>query len=182
MKSKILLTLWKVLVNKILIYIFSFQNYIESLANSASVDPGGEDSSYDSDGEPDRDVTNTSTSNDIGNHAEVSRTTSDTLAAEYAEYVSPPGYAARVEFALKLGYTERLVQAALHKLGTNPGQNELLAELIKLGARGPLDQSPSLELSTALDTSAVDKFEETLYPGSGKLRPIVIDGSNVAMR
>lgn len=181
MKSKLLLSLSKDHFNKILISLFSFQNYIESLANSASVDPGGEDSSYDSDGEPDRDVTNTSTS-DIGNHAEVSRTTSDTLAAEYAEYVSPPGYAARVEFALKLGYTERLVQAALHKLGTNPGQNELLAELIKLGARGPLDQSPSLELSTASDTSAVDKFEETLYPGSGKLRPIVIDGSNVAMR
>ena len=41
-------------------------------------------------------------------------------------------YTQRVEFALKLGYTERLVQTALSRLGPNPNQNELLAELIKL--------------------------------------------------
>lgn len=46
-----------------------------------------------------------------------------------------PSYTQRVEFALKLGYTERLVQAALARLGPNPAQNELLAELIKLGAQ-----------------------------------------------
>ena len=39
-----------------------------------------------------------------------------------------------MEFALKLGYSERLVQLALERL-TNPTQNELLAELIKLGAQ-----------------------------------------------
>jgi ribonuclease ZC3H12 len=40
-----------------------------------------------------------------------------------------PGYTQRVEFALKLGYTERLVQAALARLGPNPAQNELLAAM-----------------------------------------------------
>lgn len=84
----------------------------------------GEDSSYDSDAE----VEVSSTSGHSSHH-DVSRTASDTLAAEYADYVSLPhsAYIAKVEFALKLGYTEKQVQAALQKLGPNPGQNELLA-------------------------------------------------------
>lgn len=41
---------------------------------------GGEDSSYDSDYEPE----------DSASHHDVSRTTSDTLGAEFAEYVSGP--------------------------------------------------------------------------------------------
>lgn len=91
-----------------------------------------EDSSYDSDCDAD----------DNSCHQNVSRTVSDTLGQEFAEYVGQPivqdrspGYVQRVEFALKLGYTERLVQAALARLGPNPAQNELLAELIKLGAQ-----------------------------------------------
>lgn len=95
------------------------QNYIDSLCEG-EVEGGddGEDSSYDSDQE-----------NEQPKHSDVSRTTSDTLAAEFAEYVSAPQqrYLAKVEFGLKLGYTERHVQAALQKLGPNPGQNDLLA-------------------------------------------------------
>lgn len=96
------------------------QRYVDSCAETHE-----EDSSYDSDCE-----------SAPHGHDDVSRTVSDTLGAEFAEYVSapPPGYTQRVEFGLKLGYTERQVQAALAKLGPNPGQNELLAELIKLGA------------------------------------------------
>ena len=45
-----------------------------------------------------------------------------------------PSYSSRVEFALKLGYTELHVQKALSKLGPNPAQNELLAELIRLAS------------------------------------------------
>lgn len=74
---------------------------------------------------------------------------------------------------MKLGYTERLVQAALQKLGPEPGQNELLAELIKLGANAT---SPRLA-DTADET-------EALLPEDGgtvQLRPVVVDGSNVAM-
>lgn len=100
---------------------------------------------------------------------------SDTLGAEFAEYVSASNsssYTAKVEFGLKLGYTEKLVQAALCKLGPNPSQNELLAELIKLGA-----QSPKLA-----EFENEDAGEETYNEdGGGRLRPIVIDGSNVAM-
>lgn len=136
----------------------------------------GEDSSYDSDYEAD------TPSSVPARHQDVSRTTSDTLAAEYAEYVqSTPevsaGYTARVEFALKLGYTEKLVQAALQKLGPSPTQNELLAELIKLGAQrgSSCDSSPS-ESTLDMTSFNIDAIE-----GPQSLRPIVIDGSNVAM-
>lgn len=134
---------------------------------------GGEDSSYDSDYEADA-----STPGGGSKHQDVSRTTSDTLAAEYADYVqtdASPGYTARVEFALKLGYTEKLVQAALTKLGPTPAQNELLAELIKLGAQRGMsaDSSPSDEAPPVLPDNSQDYQVQ--------LRPIVIDGSNVAM-
>lgn len=86
-----------------------------------------------------------------------------------------------MEFALKLGYTERLVQTALQKLGPNPAQNELLAELIKLSAS-------SSKLVDCIDESnCCVENESTCDEGlpnvssSNALRPVVIDGSNVAM-
>lgn len=139
-----------------------------------------EDSSYDSDDDAD------------DCHEQVSRTSSDTLGQEFAEYVSQgqlqgqdrsPGYTQRVEFALKLGYTERLVQAALARLGPNPAQNELLAELIKLGAqqctKGEfICDSPLAECLSPNPEVCMSNCEEICNNG---LRPIVIDGSNVAM-
>lgn len=84
----------------------------------------------------------------------------------------------RVEFALKLGYTEKLVQAALQKLGPSPDQNELLAELIKLGAQrgGSCDSSPTESPLDIIDVHTDPSISPQV------LRPIVIDGSNVAMR
>lgn len=84
-----------------------------------------DDSSYDSDFGGDDDTNSTNFS-----HHDISRTTSDTLGAEYADYISATAYKSRVDFALKLGYTERLVQAALNKLGTEPTQDQLLAVCI----------------------------------------------------
>lgn len=46
-----------------------------------------------------------------------------------------PSYRQYLEFALKLGYPEKLIQTALSRLGGSPTNNELLAELIKLGAQ-----------------------------------------------
>ncbi|RLU20210.1 hypothetical protein DMN91_006817 [Ooceraea biroi] len=103
------------------------------------------------------------------------------------------GYTARVEFALKLGYTERLVQAALQKLGPDPGQNELLAELIKLGATcsprlsdGPEESDGLLDAEMGADEGggsilATTMATATNTTSSAGLRPVVIDGSNVAM-
>lgn len=89
------------------------------------------------------------------------------------------GYTARVEFALKLGYTERLVQTALQKLGPDPEQNELLAELIKLGANcSQKSIDTSEESDTVLDNDLVTNESSGC---SSRLRPVVIDGSNVAM-
>ncbi|XP_055372431.1 probable ribonuclease ZC3H12C isoform X2 [Condylostylus longicornis] len=125
-------------------------------------------------------VSGTTSSND--EHEQVSRTTSDTLGQEFAEYVTTatgapqasgitsqqslqhqlpeksPGYTARVEFALKLGYTERLVQAALARLGPDPAQNELLAELIKLGAnKGDfICDSPTAECLSPVPTGNIN--------------------------
>lgn len=65
-----------------------------------------EDSSYDSDF--DGEETGIRRASGSQGHQDVSRTVSDTLGQEFAEYVSSqpnqsPGYTARVEFALKLG-------------------------------------------------------------------------------
>ncbi|XP_061931294.1 probable ribonuclease ZC3H12C isoform X3 [Apis cerana] len=151
-----------------------------------------EDSSYDSDYEAEDPIGSTDIHSQelqvsTSNHSDVSRTASDTLAAEFAEYVtiqgSPPqsvqspGYTARVEFALKLGYTERLVQTALEKLGPDPEQNELLAELIKLGASC---SQKSVDTSEESD-SVVDSDLATTENSGCSLRSVVIDGSNVAM-
>lgn len=169
-----------------------------------------EDSSYDSECDAD---------DSLHAHEHVARTVSDTLGEEFSEYVNEstiptnsqlqqydrsPSYTHRVEFALKLGYTERLVQAALTRLGPNPAQNELLAELIKLGAqqcnRSDLCDSTGTEYTNGSDvstTNACNGNQIGAYSssggnviGSGKidddsrstgLRPIVIDGSNVAI-
>lgn len=113
-------------------------------------------------------------------------------------------YTQRVEFALKLGYTERLVQAALARLGPDPAQNELLAELIKLGAQqsnrndlnDPINGDYTLNgIDMALTNcngtinSTISLNANTIGGGGGDdddnrsngLRPIVIDGSNVAI-
>ncbi|XP_055602791.1 probable ribonuclease ZC3H12B isoform X2 [Uranotaenia lowii] len=166
---------------------FNQKQYLDSLCVTEA-----EDSSYDSDCDGD----------DLS-HEQVSRTTSDTLGQEFAEYVShtspdrSPGYTQRVEFALKLGYTERLVQTALQRLGPNPAQNELLAELIKLGsqpgAKGSGEFtaeggfSDPLLLASSADFSTPSLVVSGVSGGNSgghseeSLRPIVIDGSNVAM-
>ncbi|KAH6927518.1 hypothetical protein HPB50_005184 [Hyalomma asiaticum] len=128
-----------------------------------------EDSSYDSDTE---NPTDSGTTSSTRQHEDVSRTVSETLGAEFAEYVTAgPQYASRLEFAVKLGYTEQQVQQALRRLGPQPGQNELLAELVRLGAR----EQSSDAAATRADPSSASQAEDPL-------RPIVIDGSNVAMR
>lgn len=84
-----------------------FQAYVEDICKDAET-AAAEDSSYDSDydGEECR-----GPGGGASVHQDVSRTVSDTLGAEFAEYVSqaqPPGYTARVEFALKLGNLNNL--------------------------------------------------------------------------
>ncbi|XP_045522941.1 probable ribonuclease ZC3H12D isoform X1 [Pieris brassicae] len=137
------------------------QKYVESSLGWAG--ERGEDSSYDSECEE-----------DVG-HRTASRTPSDTLAAEFAEYVTlapvlPPHNQAKIDFALKLGYSEHLARTALMRLGPDPPRNELLAELIKLASKRPI--------RPASPPQTIDREPQS---DRSPLRHIVIDGSNVAM-
>ncbi|XP_050424609.1 probable ribonuclease ZC3H12C isoform X2 [Adelges cooleyi] len=149
------------------------QCYVDSLNDlqQGLGECSNDDSSYDSDFGGDEDTASTNFS-----HHDISRTTSDTLGAEYADYISAPAYKSRVDFALKLGYTERLVQAALNKLGAEPTQDQLLAELIKLGAQCGHKLHGDSDGDEAQCLGANDQCAQ-----APKLRHIVIDGSNVAM-
>ena len=114
----------------------------------------------------------------------MSRTVSDTLGAEFAEYVTAGAsetadYANKVEFACKLGYTEEHVQRALRKLGAHPGNNDFLEELIRVGkdGKGAVADVEELDERTARLRISRESREEP-----SNLRHIVLDGSNVAMR
>lgn len=105
-------------------------------------------------------------------------------------------YRTKVDFALKLGYSEELVLMVLRKLGTNALINDILGELVKLGAKTEMEQQefpsasncPSASsLSPPLSSfnSSLDSCQ-LLCPSQlldkENLRPVVVDGSNVAMR
>lgn len=99
----------------------------------------------------------------------------------------------KVEFALKLGYPEELVLLVLRKLGPDALINDILGELVKLGTKIEMDQqggqavsqSPSSSLSStsnsSLDSSRL-LCRSHLLEDKENLRPVVVDGSNVAMR
>lgn len=87
-------------------------------------------------------------------------------------------YQHQVEFGIKLGYSESLVQLALEKLGEKPAKNELLDELIRLGAGVPrLEEEKESSLLPSADAEDGKDIDPSQF-----LRPIIIDGSNVAMR
>lgn len=112
-------------------------------------------------------------------------------------------YRTKVEFALKLGYTEELVVLVLRKLGPDALINDILGELVKLGTKTEMEQqggltasqfaSSSLPSSLACSSSSssssnssLDSFRllcpSQLLEDKENLRPVVVDGSNVAMR
>lgn len=112
---------------------------------------------------------------------------------------SPPAdritnYCTKVEFALKLGYTEDLVLLVLKKLGPDALINDILGELVKLGTKtelqlpgGAVSQSVSSSASTSSSSnSSLDSCRLLSLPpmmeDKNNLRPVVVDGSNVAMR
>ncbi|KAM3842217.1 endoribonuclease ZC3H12A-like, partial [Diretmus argenteus] len=109
-------------------------------------------------------------------------------------------YRSKVEFALKLGYSEELVLLVLKKLGPGALINDILGELVKLGTKmeqqggGGSAVSQSLSYSSlsssfcpssALSTSSLDSCQllcpTQLLEDKENLRPVVVDGSNVAM-
>ncbi|KAI1885130.1 hypothetical protein AGOR_G00217020 [Albula goreensis] len=103
-------------------------------------------------------------------------------------------YRTKLEFALRLGFAEDLVKLVLGKLGANVMINDILEELVKLGNSAETEQeaqisftpsSSSSSSSSSTLLSASDPHQAEAHPQpeltADNLRPIVIDGSNVAM-
>ncbi|KAJ8347943.1 hypothetical protein SKAU_G00265320 [Synaphobranchus kaupii] len=100
-------------------------------------------------------------------------------------------YQAKMDFALKLGYSGEQIGTVLNKLGANALINDILAELVRLGNKGEveLQASGGPSASTLVPRGPCSKeiaspevsLEEEAVDNYDNLRPIVIDGSNVAM-
>ncbi|XP_038158595.1 probable ribonuclease ZC3H12C [Cyprinodon tularosa] len=99
----------------------------------------------------------------------------------------------KVDFALKLGYSEELVLLVLRKLGPDALINDILGELVKLGTKTEMEQqkgltashSSSSSLSSLTSNSSLESCQlqspSPLLEDKHNFRPVVIDGSNVAM-
>ncbi|XP_053312426.1 probable ribonuclease ZC3H12C [Spea bombifrons] len=96
-------------------------------------------------------------------------------------------YQTKLDFALKLGYSEEQVLLVLNKLGPNALINDILGELVKLGSKSESDQNgvsstPVMREALSTDSQRSESpFHQEVIDDSENLRPIVIDGSNVAM-
>nr|BAE22215.1 unnamed protein product [Mus musculus] len=95
-------------------------------------------------------------------------------------------YQAKMDFALKLGYAEEQIQSVLNKLGPDSLINDVLAELVRLGNKGDSEAQVNLSLllprgASSREIASPELSLEDEIDNSGNLRPIVIDGSNVAM-
>ncbi|XP_066494538.1 endoribonuclease ZC3H12A [Tiliqua scincoides] len=96
----------------------------------------------------------------------------------------------KVDFFRKLGYTSEEILVVLQKHGLNADTNTVLGELVKHGM-AVAEKEPSDTQQEARETpllprgGAANKSPPPAVPSEGKegknLRPIVIDGSNVAM-
>lgn len=92
----------------------------------------------------------------------------------------------KLDFFHKLGYSKEAVCKVLDKLGQGASDNDLLQELIQMGSRPQEPQQwtppkPVAHKARRAWPTFRRPTEEASEPSSD-LRPIVIDGSNVAMR
>lgn len=90
-------------------------------------------------------------------------------------------YRSKLEYALKLDYSEFQVRQAIIKLGYDCQQNDFLNELLKIASTIQDTKKPSISTSQQCSRT-LSSPTITVSNGSALLRSIVIDGSNVAMR
>lgn len=96
----------------------------------------------------------------------------------------------RVDFFRKLGYSQAEVKAALKKLGLGTDTNSVLGELVqsRIGSSTGGDEKSAVPKDPLLPPSWVQGPSRITAPLGDRnnrdfgLRPIVIDGSNVAIR
>lgn len=82
------------------------------------------------------------------------------------------------DFAAKLGYSKNLYDLAVKKVGKGADRNELLNELVKLK-----NSAKELNNEERYNEKKCDRRRSSCSIVNPKqLRPIIIDGSNVAMR
>lgn len=115
----------------------------------------------------------------------------ETRTATGIKAASDRDYRSKMDFALKLGYSGEQVETVLNKLGAAALINDVLAELVRLGNKVEPEAQPCSSTATT-STSRTPCAKETVSPEVSveddsvdtfdNLRPIVIDGSNVAMR
>ncbi|KAJ8289260.1 hypothetical protein COCON_G00019190 [Conger conger] len=96
------------------------------------------------------------------------------------ELQDPSEFRLQVDFFRKLGYSRREVWTVLQKLGLNADTNTVLGELIRNqgDAEPPADPVPHAQRPASLPPPPPPDQEPA---GDEALKPIVIDGSNVAM-
>lgn len=109
-----------------------------------------------------------------------------------AEEASAAELQMKVDFFRKLGYSSAEIHGVLQKLGVHADTNTVLGELVKHGSaaererQASPDPCPQLPLvprgggtpkASTLEPSSLEEDKE-----GSELRPVVIDGSNVAMR
>ena len=109
-----------------------------------------------------------------------------------AEEVMTTELQMKVDFFRKLGYSSAEIHSVLQKLGVQADTNTVLGELVKHGSAAERecqvspDPCPQLPLvprgggtpkAPTVEPSPSEEDKE-----GGDLRPVVIDGSNVAMR
>ncbi|KAM8977387.1 endoribonuclease ZC3H12A [Pelodytes ibericus] len=105
------------------------------------------------------------------------------------ENTSSPDFAdpLKVDFFRKLGYSSEEISAALQSLGVDADTNSVLGELVKHGANPERETVPEesadlfLVARGGLGTRYASSSASPEDSDGNKLRPIVIDGSNVAM-
>lgn len=102
----------------------------------------------------------------------------------------------QLDFFHKLGYSTAQVQAVQHKFGPIMDTDKVLGELVRIGASQEASQGPVTTMSVLvprgdpqtagstlqLPVTVTSPSTEESSEDEDALRPVVIDGSNVAMR
>ncbi|XP_051260747.1 endoribonuclease ZC3H12A-like [Dicentrarchus labrax] len=170
-------------------------NTHSSYSSSSSCSNFSEESAVsDSDDERLHNGSGSESQNPQHHHHQESSSVCQTVKPETSDPVTD--YRTKVEFALKLGYPEELVLLVLRKLGPDALINDILGELVKLGTKTEMEQQgdstvshfPSSSLSSSLACSSSSSSSNSsldscrlLLEDKENLRPVVVDGSNVAM-